>query len=286
MLERKNALNCESVSKFRNGIKKDWNWWRKIPSPVCILCFPTKPFSSSISDGWSLLSPTSSCGIFSQLLFVFHALIPHSGGLQSLQRNGSCCQQLKWVCGCFVWAIGLVILWVFSLYLARIKPQLIRVEVNCCWLLLLLATAVTPKADTTCCWRNISLWEQSTAVILSLAVVKVNMLKLGSLKFLLCASFFPLHFFTPFLVSVKRPAALRQWLTAQVTEMRFCLSLWKCVFVARNSFIFLSWVWRSNVVKRRWVRADLLAWCWLLCSVQCIQALFASARFNNEQKMK
>lgn len=63
------------------------------------------------------------------------------------------------------------------------------------------------------------------------------MLKLGSLKFLLCVSFFSLHFFTPFLVSVKRPAALRQWLTAQVTEMCFaCPSESVCLLHRTHSY--------------------------------------------------
>lgn len=169
ILERRNALNCEAVWKFRNGIKKDWNWWRKKPSPVWILCFPTKPFSASISDGQSALSPLSSCGIFSQPLFVFCTLIPHSGALQSLQRNGSCCQQLKCVCGSFVWATGLAILWVFCLYLPRIKPLSMRVEVSsagyCC----------NSQGSHHLLLGSISLWDQSTEVILSLALVKVNM---------------------------------------------------------------------------------------------------------------
>lgn len=240
ILERRNVCNCEAVSKFRNGIKKGWNRWRKIPSPVLILCFPTKPFSPSIffsrpfcpsiSDGWSPLSPLSSCGIFSQLLFVFHALIPHSGGLQSLQRNGSCCQQLKWVCGCFVWAAGLVILWVFSLYLTRIKPLLMRVEMSsagCCCNSqgshhLLLEKCVFTRPV------------RSSDFIFGFC--KGKHVKTGQSEIPALCLFFSLHFFTPFLASVKRHAALRQWLTAQVRNVFACPSESVCLLHRTHSY--------------------------------------------------
>lgn len=281
ILERRNALNWEAVSKFRNGIKKDWNWWGKKPSPVWILCFPTKPFSGSISDGHSPLSPLSSCGIFSQSLFVFRALIPHSGGLQSLQRNGSCCQQLKWVCGCFVWATGLVILWVFCLYLPRIKPLLMRVEVSsagyCCnsqgshHLLLEKHIFMRPVH------RNDFIF----------GFCKGKHVKKGQSKTPALCLFFSLHFFTPFLASVKRHAALRQWLTAQVTELCFsCPSEIVCLWHRTHSYSChgcrIQMLWNAA----EW---DLTSWPDAYCYAQCsasqhclpLQGLIMSRRWSS-----
>lgn len=195
---------------------------KKDTIPCLNSLLPHKAFFSK-HFRWTIpLSPLSSCGLCTQPLFVCHALTPLSGGLQSLQRNGSCCQQLKWVCGCFVWATGLVILWVFSLYLTRIKPLLMRVEVSsagCCCnsqgshhLLLEKRIFMRPV--------------HSSDFIFGFCEGKH--VKTGQSEIPALCLFFPLHFFTPFLASVKRHAALRQWLTAQVRNV-FCLSLWKCV---------------------------------------------------------
>lgn len=106
---------CHPLSEFCASPQSPFLQAFQMDDPLCLHCLP-------------VASSVSLC-LSSMQRFL-------TGGLQSLQRNGSCCQQMKWICGCFVWAIGLVILWVLSFYLSRIKLLLIGEETSCCWLLL------------------------------------------------------------------------------------------------------------------------------------------------------